>query len=138
MGFVLLSIALVPLFQQFNAIQRTSVSARRLFELTARAEMILEAIGQLEADELPDFPDTGETLLLMDGGACLSGSARWQEIRTHFEKTRFENCTRKVVATRLKSGPVLVRMDIEYRRIFHDPKTLETMVLSTLTRPRCW
>jgi hypothetical protein len=135
----ILSVALVPIVGLFSSSHRIGHSAQRLVDVTLHAQMLLEALAELDAEEIPSIPAGSEQTLMADGGPSpRRAGARFNELVQFFAKKPPVEMTRTIVARRLASGELLLRVDVEWLAVARDPATRQAVSLRMLSIPRSW
>jgi hypothetical protein len=138
----ILALALIPIISMFSSTHRIGHSARRLVDVTLHVQTLLEALAELEPADFPVITPGQETILLADagGGASAGASARYQEV-VEFFTTRpvpVEGMKRTVIARRLASGELSVRVEAEWDAVVGESRTQQRLVLPMLSTPRNW
>lgn len=138
----ILAVALVPIISMFSSTHRIGHSARRLVDVTMHVQTLLEALAELEPQDFPVVTPGQETILLADagGGAGAAASPRYQEV-VEFFTTRpvpVEGMKRTVIARRLPTGELAVRVEVEWDRVVGEARTQHRLVLPMLSTPRNW
>lgn len=138
----ILALALVPIISMFSSTHRIGHSARRMVDVTLHVQTLLEALAELEPADFPIVTPGQETILLADagGGVGAGASPRYQEV-VEFFTTRpvpVEGMKRTVIARRLPSGELAVRVEVEWDAVVGETKTQQKLVLPMLSTPRNW
>ena len=132
----LLATILVPIIDVFTNSGRVSHSAGRLVDVALHAQMQLEALAQLEPHELPITGPDVEELLVADGLPLTpSGGTRFQEWLVRFQAAPGITMQRKVVARRLATGEVQLRLTVSWLGIEGDERTRQTATFRMLAVP---
>lgn len=138
----ILSMALVPIITMFSNTHRIGHSARRLVDVTLHVQTLLEALAELEPADFPPVVPDQEVILLADagGGASASPSARYAEVAEFFttRSVPVEGMKRTVIARRLRTGELAVRVEVEWDAVVGETKTQQKLVLPMLSTPRNW
>src|ERR1043166_2017642 len=92
-SIIIFMLALIPVADLFSTSNRMAASAQRFLEATLHAQTLLEAVCEIDPDDLPRLPDapaTGDAddklLLDSDGNQLSGGKGRWPELVTWFNK----------------------------------------------------
>lgn len=138
----ILALAMIPIISMFSSTHRIGHSARRLVDVTLHVQTLLEALAELEPADFPTVTRNQELILLADagGGANAGSSARYQEV-VEFFTTRpvpVEGMKRTVIAKRLDTGELAVRVEVEWDAVVGESKTKQQLVLPMLATPRNW
>jgi len=136
LAILILAMAVVPIITQFTSVHRMSVSARRLFEVSSNAQMILESLSQLEPEELPSIA-AAPVRILSDSAPPASGARRWGEITAFFANSEMRDVQRDVTATRVGAG-LLITVDLHWISLIHDLRTERTTQLSSYIPDRVY
>jgi prepilin-type N-terminal cleavage/methylation domain-containing protein len=137
---VIISLALVPIIQVFSQSHRIGHSARRLVEVTMHAQSLLEALAELDDTELP-VPQGTEVIVLSDaGGGGFQGTGRYTEVEELFKRRPLpvEGMTRTIVAKKLATKELELRIDVEWDSVVGEKKTRQKLSLPMLSTPRNW
>lgn len=134
---VLLLVLSIPLITLVGSANRIGYSADRMLAATLHAQVILDALGQLEAGEMP-LGVAGETVLFDEGSGLVPGdNGRWAEVEAFFALDPPFAMERRVVAERLPTGDVVLTVEIGWRAQPDQPAT-RMVELSSLAFPPVW
>lgn len=138
----ILALAMIPIISMFSSTHRIGHSARRLVDVTLHVQTLLEALAELEPADFPAVTRNQEIILLADagGGASSGTSPRYQEV-VEFFTTRpvpVEGMKRTVIAKRLDTGELSVRVEVEWDAVVGESRTRQSLVLPMLSTPRNW
>lgn len=136
---VLLVILLGSLVLLFGNANRVSYSADRAMRATMHGQVLLEAISQLPAGDAPLPAAPGEVVLHDDAsGVTAPGQGRWDEVRAYLESPLPFAMNRRVLATRLEGGRVVLRVDMSWQALPGKPETQRRLTVELLASPALW
>ena len=138
----ILAVALIPIITMFTNTHRIGHSARRLVDVTLHMQTLLEALAELEPADFPTVNPGQETILMTDlgGGAGAGASPRYQEVVQFFttRKVPVDGMKRTVIAKRLATGELEVRVEVDWDSVVGEEKTRQHLSLPMLSTPRNW
>ena len=137
-SLVILALIMVPIIQIFSSSHRMGFSARRLVDVTIHVQSIVEAVSELDP---ADFPQVNGEKVLMDDEAppVGGGTAKYQEICDYFARKKpVDGMKRFIIATRLPTGEVELRIEVTWNAIQGEDRTQQKLVLPMLATPRNW
>lgn len=143
MATVILVLALVPIMNQLNTTHRIGISAQKLYQAASHAQNLLEAIVQLEIEELPPNLHSAAVdtpvILLEDGTPPGEGAGtRWVDVVRYWSDEELPGVHRKVEANRLASGAIEIRIELEWLRTITDEDSGQKIELTGFAMPRTW
>lgn len=139
-GLAILGLVLAPLMSLFTASRRASYAANRLIEVSMEAQMVLEALAQLEPADI-NLPPAGDVLVFTDQAPIgVTGSARYQSILDYFNaRPRPASLLRKVTAHRLPGTNQLeFQLEATWIAVVGDTTTEQSLTMAMASIPRSW
>ncbi len=140
-AITLFLVAMVPIVSLFTQVNRTSYASNRLLDATLHGQLALEAILELEPDELPALADTDQKILFDDvTGLRLTGGPRWDEIIAYLSlPPPFPMSNRRIVAETFGDpGKISITVEIRWLRVAQDENTSRSIELRGVSSPRGW
>lgn len=137
-ALVIFLIALVPIADLATSSTRFTASASRMLESAMYAQRLLEAIAQLEPDELPPSEQDNWEVAMDGRRTAEGGSPRWLALAPALEaRPPFPMEYRSVTAKKLAGGLVAVSFELVFLRVAGEPEEY-TLVVRALLSPRSW
>lgn len=141
LGLAIFAIAMPAILQLFTNLNRTTYAADRLVDATIHGQMILEAVLELQQDELPTIPATGSVVLFQDGvGVLPGGTSRWDEVVAFLaQPVPVPGMIRTITAERFAADDrLLLVVSLEWRRVGHEAGNVQSIRLQGTSTSLGW
>lgn len=137
---VILSLVMVPIIQVFTSSHRIGFSAKRMVDVVVHVQALVEAVAELDPVDFPALSPGQESVLMDDEGRAGSGGTpRYQQVCDYFARPKpVEDMKRSILAKRLPTGEVEVRIEVTWFAILGEQRTEQKIVLPMLATPRNW
>jgi hypothetical protein len=139
---VILTLALVPIINLFTSIHRISHSSQRLVEASLHAQMLLEAVAEMDPEELDWIPDGGQAVIAQHGVASPASPGRQlPAFVAYFQRPPpVAGMERTVAATRLGAPgrELTIKVRVTWLGVVGEESTRQSIELSMLANPRSW